>query len=1288
MLPTREPALARIIPFHVYADLLGESFEAVGRCWGLAVEVFRRFGLHVAGDGTDVFDPVHEPKAGDLVVMQAEGSTDPHAGVYLGDGRVLHTTRDKAASVAVARLAALQKVGLVKGFYRHAGIHAAPTVTAEDCGQVIVVYLPDILKPIEREITRLPWREGMRIGEVFPAEANVAVYGGKIILLAELVDKPLQPGSTIVFGRFPGDPGTLISLGVGLVLSFLATLFAPALPSPEPSDPGSPTFDLAGLRNTSLVGIAQPLLYGEHRVGGNFIHGFQKSSDGKSILYLMMFVSRGPIQSIAGLTADADELTGDAIPDDIQIDGSPAKNYGAAVSVRLGGSDQTAMPGFNEITTATSYTQTLSPATPFTHVTAQEVDAFDLILNFPLGLYNINVSGGGSIESRSVGFTLRRRVTGTTTWTTTTHVIVGARRGAFTKQITVRNLTRAKYDIQIERFAAGAALPLGWVNNPNSPAWPEPDTDKESRSDLINVNEIVADALFYPGKALLGIRIVATDQLSGALPTITVKAKGLKVWVWDGVSETSPAFGTAKVYSDNPAWCVLDMLINPNHGLKRNARLTLNHIGLSELKTWADNCDTLVSDGRGGTTKRATCDIIIDEVKSGWEFISALALSHWARLFIAGNEIRAVTEKIASPVALLNMGNLRDVSFGYKGKRHRPNVVEVSYFNEETNYESDVVLWPKGGTIASGDPIIKESVQAIGVTRACHAYRLAHWRWNLHNLVTRTFEGTTGPENIHLVPGDVAEVQHEAPQSGLGQTSGRVLAATASTVTLDHDLTITSGTNKIAVRTHGTGADVIQERTLTNGTYTRGTAITVTANWDVGDTPTIGCPYHAGPVATFYRPYRLMAIETTPANLERRLQGMEYSDALYSDDPGDVETFTDTLPDPRQLPGPVSNLRLTETHLIATDGGVQDFIRVEFVRSAVWDGADVWYRLRNADSEAPADWVLACRAQGEVAQIGPFAKNQYVEVAVTPVSKQGSRPLPELSTKSGLHVNGPRRKPDAPLGVTAELILDTMNLFITPPADTRDIAGYQVRYGSTWGGSVLLGRCVPCEWSFPLPFVDNQTIRVRSISRSGVVSGTELTAVVEFNNPTSVYTLTDTQAEGPGWAGAKVNTVVDGSNNLILDGSNLTGTYDIPTITPSSGVSRTMIDVYAGLLPVERLGTECAFRATDPESQQFGNGFYLTGFEVGDFLQGDDLTGIPADGLIGVILRGTGLPIDVIGALTPGLQWNAGGPKIDFHGIERAMGNLDFTVTLNRPHDRYEPYLDDTPGLETNLYGF
>ena len=108
---------------------------------------------------------------------------------------------------------------------------------------------------------------------------------------------------------------------------------------------------------------------------------------------------------------------------------------------------------------------------------------------------------------------------------------------------------------------------------------------------LHSVSEIVEDSLIYPNTALFGIEMLATNQLSGSPPNITLAAKGLKVEVPDVSSgnfedcfwsEDNNRFenyagsevgwdGTTLIteYTANPAAHMRNIMLNERYGIGR-----------------------------------------------------------------------------------------------------------------------------------------------------------------------------------------------------------------------------------------------------------------------------------------------------------------------------------------------------------------------------------------------------------------------------------------------------------------------------------------------------------------------------------------------------------------------------------------------------------------------------------------------------------------------------------------------------------------------------------------------
>jgi len=123
-------------------DLIGRPFVHSGRdvdtgmdCWGLVMEVFRRYGVAVPDFVVDSFafrvinqlagkevgkrtwEEVYSPTDKDVplvVLMRMHPVYITHAGVYVGNKRIIHTMKN--SGVVVSKVATLQS--RIAGYYR------------------------------------------------------------------------------------------------------------------------------------------------------------------------------------------------------------------------------------------------------------------------------------------------------------------------------------------------------------------------------------------------------------------------------------------------------------------------------------------------------------------------------------------------------------------------------------------------------------------------------------------------------------------------------------------------------------------------------------------------------------------------------------------------------------------------------------------------------------------------------------------------------------------------------------------------------------------------------------------------------------------------------------------------------------------------------------------------------------------------------------------------------------------------------------------------------------------
>jgi hypothetical protein len=118
----------------------------------------------------------------------------------------------------------------------------------------------------------------------------------------------------------------------------------------------------------------------------------------------------------------------------------------------------------------------------------------------------------------------------------------------------------------------------------------KPDTMRW-RNLILHTNDLLA----YPETALIGVKIPASSQVNGALPNITALIEGRIVKVWDQNSVENPTF--LNEYSDNPAWCAVDLLLSPTFGI--GWAVKNRHLIVQSFQDAADYFNEPVYDQRG-----------------------------------------------------------------------------------------------------------------------------------------------------------------------------------------------------------------------------------------------------------------------------------------------------------------------------------------------------------------------------------------------------------------------------------------------------------------------------------------------------------------------------------------------------------------------------------------------------------------------------------------------------------------------------------------------------------------
>lgn len=300
-------------------------------------------------------------------------------------------------------------------------IQLAPPRAVTRAARVYVVAWPDIFEPKGRQQWEVPWRDGLIIHDLLPDgwDPDLVAIGrhGKRLDAGDF-DELLEREEVVHLGRLPGGPGVGLAggtigalggaistftqsitsafqaaashIGSQFILNEVRSLFVPDFGARIPNSQSSQVFGWSGIAtNFNPTGTPIGLLYGEHELGGSAISIYKRVTNGatpEETLYMLLLIGGGPLQSIGGVTSDADDLTGGSLPAGLEFNGNPARNYsGVTAYVRLGSLHQATIPGFDIIPTTYDVALPIDQVTQESGLTPVVDFSMGASYDFPLG---------------------------------------------------------------------------------------------------------------------------------------------------------------------------------------------------------------------------------------------------------------------------------------------------------------------------------------------------------------------------------------------------------------------------------------------------------------------------------------------------------------------------------------------------------------------------------------------------------------------------------------------------------------------------------------------------------------------------------------------------------------------------------------------------------------------------------------------------------------------------------------------------------------------------------------
>ncbi|EIY6074358.1 phage tail tip protein, partial [Escherichia coli] len=299
--------------------------------------------------------------------------------------------------------------------------------------------------------------------------------------------------------------------------------------------------------------------------------------------------------------------------------------------------------------------------------------------------------------------------------------------------------------------------------------------------------------------------------------------------IWDG--SLKPA------YSNNPAWCLWDMLTHPRYGMGKR-------LGAADVDKWAlyaigQYCDQTVPDGFGGTEPRMTFNAYLSQQRKAWDVLSDFCSAMRCMPVWNGQTLTFVQDRPSDVVwPYTNCDVVVDdngVGFRYSfsALKDRHTAVEVNYTDPQNGWQTSTELVEDPEAILRyGRNLLK--MDAFGCTSRGQAHRAGLWVIKTELLETQTVDFTLGSQGLRHTPGDIIEICDNDYAGTM--TGGRVLSidAASRTLTLDREVTLPetgtptvnliNGSGKpvsVAITAHP-APDRIQVSTLPDGVETYG----------------------------------------------------------------------------------------------------------------------------------------------------------------------------------------------------------------------------------------------------------------------------------------------------------------------------------------------------------------------------------------------------------------------------------------------------------------------------------
>jgi len=635
-----------------------------------------------------------------------------------------------------------------------AGINKVKEIPLIYCGKTLEEISKEVLPSSggyscyfqEKVIPQIEW------SKIVPVEDS------EIIFIPDFGD-PFSIAAIITGTQIALTAGGIATLALGIALSVgmsmgIGLLVQALTPKPKKGSSESPSTVYSwDPHTTAQAGIVWPKVYGKFKGFGNIIGNYvcpNTTDKTKLDMAALIDYGYGPIKAFI----------------DIRINGQPQSNFkNLNVETRKGLLNQIPISFFEKIRKQhhPNIEVTKSGGPLIWEIPGDSYDDIELIFR----LQRINIGKNGKSNSRPYSFNIALRELPSGEWqplvSPTVYPKSNARLDAFWHKYLLSDYATIEngkqYEVKITAITDDASA-----------------MDDSTFLALDFVTEVSNDALEYPGRALIGLSGMLSEEFT-SFQDISTIIEGLIIQQWDPIEEKY-----ILDWSDSPGDVSLDILTQPVIGgdgtvedpweILEYEGIDTSRINLDDIYDVVEYCATLCPDGKNSTEALVSFNGGFDSASTVWD--SLLNVCRIARCIptYTGSKIGFVIEKPVERSGILSAGNILDKSFteDFIPRLDRVSEVEITFNDKNKNYDRQIipVYSPTLTTYAN-----KATWDYPGIVKRTEAWRLGRFHLAHNELLIRKISAKGDIDCLGYKIGARLGVECDIPNWGQLKTGSR-----------------------------------------------------------------------------------------------------------------------------------------------------------------------------------------------------------------------------------------------------------------------------------------------------------------------------------------------------------------------------------------------------------------------------------------------------------------------------------------------------------------------------------